>query len=263
MKRKPIKPDIEVYPEAVTNYMKDAALYDSSCSPQAKVIFIDRDDGYFLKESAAGTLKTEAQMTAYMHSLKLSEEVLYYDTFHGKDYLLSRRVQGEDCTHPDYLSEPEKLCDTMALQLRRLHETDGKGCPVQDRITTYTEAVKCGFAGKSFEPDLFRGIWQFDSFEDARRTAEEGMPLLKKEVLIHGDYCLPNIILNNWEFSGYIDLDCGGIGDRHIDVLWGIWTLNYNLGTARYTERFIDAYGRDLIESEKLRMIAAMEMIGG
>ncbi|WP_251616580.1 aminoglycoside 3'-phosphotransferase [Senimuribacter intestinalis] len=263
MKRNPIKLDIEVYPEAVTNYMKDAALYDSSCSPQAKVIFIDRDDGYFLKESAAGTLKTEAQMTAYMHSLKLSEEVLYYDTFHGKDYLLSRQVQGEDCTHPDYLSEPERLCDTMALQLRRLHETDGKGCPVQNRITTYMEVVKCGLDGKSFEPDLFKGIWQFDSFEDARRAAEEGMPLLKKEVLIHGDYCLPNIILNNWEFSGYIDLDCGGIGDRHIDVLWGIWTLNYNLGTAQYTERFIDGYGKDLIEPEKLRMIAAMEMIGG
>lgn len=87
--------------------------------------------------------------------------------------------------------------------------------------------------------------------------------MLKKEVLIHGDYCLPNIILNNRKFSGYIDLDCGGIGDRHIDVLWGIWTLNYNLGTIEYTNRFIDAYGRDMIEPEKLRMIAAMEMIGG
>lgn len=48
-----------------------------------------------------------------------------------------------------------------------------------------------------------------------------------------------------------------------MDVLWGIWTLNYNLGTTRYTNRFMDAYGRDRIETEKLRMVAAMEMIGG
>lgn len=48
-----------------------------------------------------------------------------------------------------------------------------------------------------------------------------------------------------------------------MDVLWGIWTLNYNLGTTRYTDRFMDAYGRDRIEPEKLRMVAAMEMIGG
>ena len=263
MKRTPIKLNIETYPETVAEYMKDSVIYDSSCSPQAKVIFINKDKGYFLKEAAKGTLKTEALMTAYMHSLKLSEEVLYYGTSHGKDYMLSRRIQGEDCTYPAYLAEPKKLCDLIALLLRKLHEIDGKACPVQDRIGTYVESVKHGLDKSSYESDLFKGIWEFNSFSDAKRAAEEGIPMLKKEVLIHGDYCLPNIILNNRKFSGYIDLDCGGIGDRHIDVLWGIWTLNYNLGTIEYTNRFIDAYGRDMIEPEKLRMIAAMEMIGG
>ena len=263
MNRKPIKLNIETYPEAVISYMKDSVLYDSSCSPQAKVVFIDKDDGYFLKEAAGGTLKTEALMTGYMHSRNLSEEVLYYGSLHGKDYLLSRKIQGEDCTYRDYLSEPERLCDTIATLLRELHETDGKDCPVQDRIMTYAETVTCGFDKDSYEPDLFKEIWTFDSFSDAKRAAEEGLPLLKREVLLHGDYCLPNIILNHWKFSGYIDLGCGGIGDRHIDVVWGIWTLNYNLGTVRYTNRFMDAYGRDSIEPEKLRMIAAMEMIGG
>ena len=263
MERKPIKLDIETYPEAVADYMKDSVLYDSSCSPQAMVVFIDKDDGYFLKEAAEGTLETEALMARYMYSLKLSEEVLYYDSSHGKDYLLSRKIQGEDCTHPDYLSEPERLCDTIASLLRKLHETDGRGCPVQDRTMAYGETVKRGFDKSSYEPDLFKGIWEFDSFADAKRAAEEGLLLLKREVLLHGDYCLPNIILNHWEFSGYIDLGCGGIGDRHIDVAWGIWTLNYNLGTLKYTNRFLDVYGRDVIEPEKLRMIAAMEMIGG
>ena len=89
------------------------------------------------------------------------------------------------------------------------------------------------------------------------------MALLKKDVLLHGDYCLPNVILDHWKFSGYIDLGCGGLGDRHIDLVWGLWTLKFNLGTAEYTDRFMDAYGRDRIEPEKLRMVAAMEMIGG
>lgn len=263
MNLKPIKLNIETYPEAVVNYMKDSALYDSSSSPEARVTFIDKDNGYFLKEAAEGTLKTEALMTGYLHLLKLSEEVLYYGSLNGKDYLLSRKIHGEDCTHPDYLSEPKRLCDTTASLLRELHEMDGKDCPVRDKIKTYVETVKRGFDKSSYEPDLFKGIWEFDFFSDAKRVAEEGLPLLKEEVLLHGDYCLPNIILKNWKFSGYIDLGCGGIGDRHIDVLWGIWTLNYNLGTVEYTNRFIDAYGRDIIEPEKLRMIAAMEMIGG
>ena len=80
---------------------------------------------------------------------------------------------------------------------------------------------------------------------------------------MHGDYCLPNIMLKDWKLSGFIDLINGGVGDRHIDVLWGIWTLKYNIGTAEYTDRFIDVYGRDLIDEEKLRCIAAIEMFGG
>ena len=99
--------------------------------------------------------------------------------------------------------------------------------------------------------------------DPAEAAAREGLPALRSEVLIHGDYCLPNIILQDWRLSGYIDLGNGGLGDRHIDLLWGVWTLNFNLKTTAWTERFLDAYGRDKIDLEKLRAVAAMEMIGG
>ena len=88
------------------------------------------------------------------------------------------------------------------------------------------------------------------------------MQSLESNILMHGDYCLPNIILNNWKLSGFIDLGRGGVGDRNIDVLWVIWTLKYNLGTAQFSDRFIDAYGRDMVDKDKLRCIAAMEMFG-
>ena len=106
-------------------------------------------------------------------------------------------------------------------------------------------------------------MWEFSSYAEAEAAAREGLQALNSEALIHGDYCLPNIILRNWRLSGYIDLGNGGLGDRHIDLLWGVWTLNFNLKTTAWTERFLDAYGRDRIEPEKLRAVAAMEMIGG
>ena len=78
--------------------------------------------------------------------------------------------------------------------------------------------------------------------------------------LLHGDYCLPNILLDNWQLSGFIDLDAGGIGDRHIDLFWGIWTLQFNLKTDRYRDRFLDAYGRDKVTEELLRVVSAAEV---
>ena len=68
-------------------------------------------------------------------------------------------------------------------------------------------------------------------------------------------------MLDNWEFSGFIDLGGAGAGDRYFDILWGIWTLKFNLGTARLSQRFIDGYGRDLIDRDKLRLIAAIEAL--
>ena len=69
-------------------------------------------------------------------------------------------------------------------------------------------------------------------------------------------------MLDNWNFSGFIDLGNGGVGERHVDLFWGAWTLNFNLGTDEYRARFLDAYGRDKIDEEKLRVIAAAEVFG-
>jgi kanamycin kinase len=52
------------------------------------------------------------------------------------------------------------------------------------------------------------------------------------------------------------------VGDRHVDLFWGAWTLCFNLGTDAYRARFLDAYGRDKAEEEKLRLIAAAEIFG-
>ena len=86
--------------------------------------------------------------------------------------------------------------------------------------------------------------------------------LFQNDTLLHGDYCLPNIMLEDWKFSGFIDLGNGGVGDRHVDLFWGAWTLNFNLKTDQYRDRFFDAYGRDRVDEDMLRLVAAAEVFG-
>ncbi len=262
MNRIRIETDSVRFPDEIRPFLRGADVYDSSCSEGARVYFIDKAGGLFLKRYSAGKLKNEASMTAWLHSLGLSAEVVSYICTGTYDWLLTRRIPGEDCTHPIYTAEPERLCETVAVQLRKLHETRTEMCPAKDRLDIYKASVCSGYERGMYEPELFRGLWEFSSREEAWKCAERGLPALKREVLIHGDYCLPNIILDNWRFSGFIDVGAGGIADRHIDLLWGIWTLKFNLGTARYSDRFMDAYGRELIDRELLKCVAAMEMIG-
>jgi aminoglycoside phosphotransferase len=63
-------------------------------------------------------------------------------------------------------------------------------------------------------------------------------------------------------FSGFIDVGNGGIGDRHIDLFWGAWTLQFNLKTDKYKDIFFDAYGRKNIDFDRFSLIAACEVFG-
>lgn len=261
MKRTKIIPDISQYPKEFHRFLKDAELFDSSCSPEARVIFIDKDGGYFLKSSAKGSLEKEAVLTEYFNKKGLSSAVLEYVSGE-RDWLLTERVKGEDCTHGQYLAHPERLCDLWASILRELHETDGEGCPVSDRCADYLATVEKNYRARKYELEIGGGALGFASAEEAYREVEKNGRFLKSDTLIHGDYCLPNVMLDNWQFSGCIDLGNGGIGDRHIDLFWGAWTLGYNLKTDKYRDRFFDAYGRDAVDFDRLRTVAAAEVFG-
>lgn len=249
-------------PDRIQPILQGARIYDSSCSPEARVYFIDKDGGYYLKTCDEGTLKREAEMTAYFHKKGMGAEVLEYVSQDAADWLLTSAISGEDCTHGQYLSEPKRLCDTLAEQLRMLHDTDFAECPVQNRIEEYLALAERNYRTGNYDKSAFPDSFGYKNAEDAWRVLENGKSAFCNNVLLHGDYCLPNIMLDNWRFSGFIDLGNGGVGDRHIDLFWGGWTLWFNLKTHRYGERFLDAYGRDQVDSEMLRVVAAAEVFG-
>ena len=248
-------------PSELERFVVGAPIYDSSCSPEARVYFIDKDEGYYLKVAKSGSLLREAQMTNYFHSIRLGTEVLDYVTGET-DLLLTAKMRGEDCIHDVYLGNPKRLCDTIASELRRLHEIDYGGCPVKNRTAEYIATVETNYRTDNYDKSSFPDSFGYRSPEDAISVFEKGKSELRCDTLLHGDYCLPNIMLDDWKLSGFIDLGNGGVGDRHIDVFWGIWTLWFNLKTDKYRERFIDAYGRDKIDKEMLRVIAAAEVFG-
>ena len=70
------------------------------------------------------------------------------------------------------------------------------------------------------------------------------------------------MIQNNGKFSCFIDFDMSGIGDKHIDLYWAIWSLQYNLKTDEYTDLFFDLYGKNKINENTLKLIVAFELLG-
>ena len=246
------------YTESLSSLLRGARIFDTSCSPEARVYYIQKDSGYYLKRTARGALARECEMTRYFHSLGLGAEVLSYEQTPDADFLLTAAMSGEDCTHSRFLENPMRLTDALAQTLLYLHSLHTVGCPIQDQTAEYIRTVEDLFRRGIFDPTFspLKSITASDAFARFRALA----PMLKSDTLLHGDFCLPNILLYpDFSLSGFIDLGGGGIGDRHIDLFWGAWTLQFNLGTDRYRERFFDAYGRDRIDEELLVAVALAE----
>lgn len=191
-------------------------------------------DGCFLKIAPRGKLERAAALQAYFHKKGFSAALIAFDQDAQRDYLLVEEVAGKSGI--EILDKPEWLADQLGAALRRLHGTDASECPVQD-VNEQAAALYERETGHAFGGDL---------------------SVLKKDALVHGDSCLPNVFFSKNGLSGFIDLGEGGLGDRHFDLYWAIWSLEYNLKTDAYAARFLDAYGRDAVDEQRLAVCARL-----
>ena len=258
MKRTLITPELYSIPEVFHPLLAGKAVYDSSCSTEARVYYIPWE-GCFLKSAPKGRLQREKDLTSFMSTRFPAPKVLAYLS-DERDWLLTSAVEGEDCTHPDHLADPKRLCDLLAETLQAIHSLDTAGCPVKDHPAGYFATAEANY--RKGEWDLSYCDGSFATPEEAFAHLQANRYLLQKDTLLHGDYCLPNVMLKNWQVSGIIDLGNGGVGDRHVDLYWGAWTLRFNLKTDAYRQRFFDAYGRGSIDEERLLLVSAAECFG-
>lgn len=137
----------------------------------------------------------------------------------------------------------------MGEFLKIIHTLPVKACPYKHRTAEMLLEsqinIKRAYADRAIIPE--------DIGVAAGRLAEPSS-FGRDEVVIHGDYCLPNIIMKDFHLQGFVDLGNGGIGDRHYDLFWGLWTLEFNLGTGKYGNHFLEAYGIDQVDPQRLEL---------
>lgn len=219
MKKTEIKININDFPSELHYVFENANIYDSSSHPTMTVLY--SDNGYYVKIAEKNSLLKDAEITKLFYRNGMGVELVSYVSG-KKDYMVTRPAKGEDCTH--YLNNPERLCEVLCEAMKFLHSRPIANVPISSCMETYAD-----------------------------------FSFMKHDTFIHGDFCLPNIILDNWKFSTFIDVGLAGAGDRHIDIYWATWSLKYNLKTDKYTEYFLDLYGRDNFDKDILRKVTEIE----
>lgn len=266
LEKTPIQLDLAQFPSDLRPFLSHATAQDCSSHSSARVYKLSNQ--LYLKIDQTGRLQQEAELTRFFHHCGIGVEVVAFVSA-DRDYFLTRAADGQ--TALSLYADPDYVSSLMGHTLCRLHDAlttneqvrqAAHAFSLPNRRGEYCQRVGENYRKGMFDPSVLLPQFGIKSREEAYQIFARDHHLFSADTLIHGDYCLPNIIVNNRRFSCFIDVGLAGLFDRHVDLFWGVWSLNYNLGTDAYSDRFLDSYGRDRVDERLLRLVCACEAFG-
>lgn len=148
--------------------------------------------------------------------------------------------------------------------MRRLHTLPVEACPVQNpgeaMLARARENARLGIA----EAALLRYMGH-SGIPDALAEMERLVPALRANprAVLHGDCCLPNLFIDAEDGLRFFDTSFGGVGDAQYDLFWMRWSLAYNHGEGPHLDRLYDAYGRDRVDPDAIRLYGLISAFNG
>jgi len=254
MKKKETTFHVSDYPAELHPYLTGGRFWETTSNPATPVLFCD--SGFYIKQGGKGELARESAMDILFAQRGIGPAVELYLSGE-RDYLVTRAVQGQSLLHDR--DDPKRLCEALAGALRLLHDQSTADVPVSTAHQYYLDTMVKPVP-VHLNPRMQLERFPVSSPEEGWALVQAQREQLCADTLIHGDACLPNIFLDQWQFSAFIDCAQAGLGNRHCDLYWALWSLQFNLKTGQYSDCFLDAYGLEGIEPELIRMVAAMEM---
>lgn len=214
------KMEKELFPSSIEKALKGESLVpnDQGMS-QARILM---GDSVVLKiEERSPESDNEALMLAWLQRKLPVPKLLEYDVQDGKNYLLMSRAEGDVACCHELMEQPQVLCSIMADALKKLWSVNIGWCPVDagvDALLTQAEHnVTHGLVNVAeAEPGTF-GPDDFKDPEELLAWLKEHKPE-EDRALVHGDLCLPNVLVKDGQVSAFIDLGRCGVGDKYKDI---------------------------------------------
>lgn len=178
-----------------------------------------------------------------------SPQVIHHEIVDGKSYLLMSRIPGKMSCDPVFLEQPDAVLGALADGLRLLWCTDPTGCPRDRRLPKLLQEARWRVENDlvdmdNVEPETF-GPGGFESPMHLLHWLETN-PVPSVPVLAHGDYCLPNVFLQDGRFSGFVDVGDTGLGEKWRDIALGWRSLRSNYG-GRYGGKIYPDFDPDAL----------------
>ncbi len=171
-------------------------------------------------------------------------DVLCTEKYHRLDYLLMTRLPGVMACDAYYLARPKELTAILAEGLKMLWSVKDTGCGYNCNLYKKLRMAHHNVRHDKVDLDsrvfAMLGEKRFVSPEHLFNWLLEHRPE-EEPVLSHGDFCLPNIFIQNGKISGFVDLGRAGIADKYQDIALCYRSLRQNC------KKFPEAFDPDCL----------------
>ncbi len=177
--------------------------------------------------------------------------VVGYEADDRSEYLLLTAVPGRHVADLTGAAPNEKVVHLLATGLRAIHALPIRDCPFDMTLDREIERagrnVASGLVDEADFSGTRRGRAAAELFEELLSKKPAGEDL----VFTHGDYCLPNVLVERDAVSGFVDWGRAGVADRYKDIALVIRSLERNTGED-VALAFSKAYGISSPDADKI-----------
>ena len=206
------------------------------------------------RDFEARELNTEIERTTWLGAIGVRvPEVL--STFY-KVGLFATVMTAVTGTHPQHCAlARSRIVDMLAQAMAALHALPVAECPFKETI-----AVRLARANEMIE----RGLIQPEHFAERNRglaprqiydRMAASRPPHEDLVVVHGDACFDNLLIDPHAGVGFVDCGRCGVGDRYLDLVNLTEDIDAHFGR-QWTQRFLRAYGVTRLDPAKARFFS-------
>lgn len=200
--------------------------------------------------SGRNSLKEEYERNKWLEGKLNVPKVYYYKELNGIEYYLMEKKDGVSA------HKVENFASLVGENLKQIHSIDITNCPFKNNSTDNLLKIA------------------IDKIDIILPTILEIYPEMNKEiiidflknnkptdsVLVHGDYSLPNILINDNREVGLIDLGDVSISTKYFDLYYLKKSFARNKKIGCFKE-FLESYGLSEIDEKSMKWMDIIDKV--
>lgn len=199
----------------------------------------------YLKISARITgfsLLREKEVLDWLANRLSVPKVMEFYEGENADYLLLSEIRGIPASEDSLKNDIPQIIEQLATGLKTIHSLPIENCPLDARLNHKIEIVRERMSKDLIDETDFDEERKGRTAADLFRELIETKPADEDLVFTHGDFCVPNVILENGKLSGFVDWGSAGIADKYQDLALLARSISFNFGR-EWGEKAFEIYG--------------------